>query len=145
MFTYYLPIIHLKEKHLYRIVRTVERDDNILLYLREYEDTREFISLLLPRSFHQTFKRVKQLNIEMNGETSVLKLKYYGYSCFNSGKPILRISGRGFTTYFRFTPSARNLNNGVVNKRNKNNYSWDLLGNHAYKRYAFYRLHLPAR
>ena len=96
----YIPIISLKVKRPYKIERTCERDGNILLHLRGYEEDRqEFINFLLSRSYHQEFRRVKRLNEEKNGETAAMKLKYYGSCC--SGSPVSRISGRGFITYLR--------------------------------------------
>jgi hypothetical protein len=44
---------------------------------------------------------VKSLNKERNGEDVVLNLKYYGNTCYDGGKPVIRISGKGFTTYLR--------------------------------------------
>jgi hypothetical protein len=69
-----------------------------MLILRGYEDPREFKSLLLPRSLHPAFRRVELLNKELNGEAAEMKLKYYGCACV-SGTPIVRISGKGFSTY----------------------------------------------
>jgi len=86
----------LKEMTPYKIVRTVESDENILLFFKEYKDPREIMTFLLPRSLHPAFKVVKRLN---NGEAAGLKFKYYGCRCSNGGVPIIRLSGRGFTKY----------------------------------------------
>ena len=95
----YIPIVALEKNKPYQITRLDEWGNNILLYLRGYEeDAQEIMALLLPTCYHRAFKRVWQLNQERNGETAKMKLKYYGTDFWGS-RPIIRISGRGFVKY----------------------------------------------
>ena len=99
--TTYIPIVFLKVQHPFKIERTSELNCGMLmLHLRGYEENaQEFRTFLLPRSYHREFRRVIRLNRERNGETAVMKLKYYGPQFW--GDPIIRISDRGFVTYLR--------------------------------------------
>jgi hypothetical protein len=102
MTAWYCPIRLLEVQRPYRIVaaRGFEEQglNNVMLSLRGYGESRRDIESLLPRNLHAKFWHAVQLN---GGQAAGLKLKYYGSTTFNNdgGEPLIRISGRGFSTY----------------------------------------------
>jgi len=92
--TRYRSLRQLEVQRPYTIVRSEEmRDGNILLFLRGS------LSLLLSQTLVPAFQDAKRLNVEKHGEAAKLKLKFYGYTNFDGGNRIIKISGKGFTRY----------------------------------------------
>jgi hypothetical protein len=82
----------LEEQQTYKIVRAKEMGNgNILLFLKGFGNDEEFMSLLF-QDLVPKFRKAMQLN---NGEAAGLKLKYYGYTNFYGGNPIIGISTKG--------------------------------------------------
>jgi hypothetical protein len=80
----------------YRIERIVDKEDNILLHLREYDNPQQIMTFLLPRHLHPAFRCAQKINTKRSGEAAIMHLKYYGCTCHDGGEPIIRISGRKF-------------------------------------------------
>jgi len=97
----YISLCRLEIQRPYKIIRSEERQmNNILLVLKGYGDTEEFMSLLLiPHHLRQTFGDTKRRHVEINGENVVMKLKFFGCNTFKGCMPIIRISGKGFVKY----------------------------------------------
>ena len=96
----YIPLTQLKQRHPYQITNLSERNGDIWLMLKDHEEPREIRSLLMPRSYHDCFKALWQLNREWDGEEAQLIIKNYGQRPNDGGGvPVFTISGRRFTAF----------------------------------------------
>jgi hypothetical protein len=94
------PYTEMPRLHAYRIVEmyVVEAHNCIFLVLRSFDNPRDYRGLLLPPCLTMPFQRVELRNRMLNGPGIEMKLKYFGPH-FDTGMPIIRISGPGFSRY----------------------------------------------
>jgi len=97
----YISLCRLQLRHPYKILQVSEENchSNILLTLKGYgfvdEEEEEFHSFLFS-DFVPMFRRAVLQNA---GKTTDLDLIYCGITNYGGGRPIIMISGRGFTHY----------------------------------------------
>jgi hypothetical protein len=94
-----LSINRLKERVPYRIEEICDSGERVTLYIKEYNCPPQTVTILLIPRIAEAFRRVRELNRQKNGEAADIHLKYYGFSAFDGGLPIIRISGRNFLKY----------------------------------------------
>jgi len=82
-----------------KIVRSEERRaGNILLFLRGGEEEGEFVSFT-PSNIDSGVSRCETPERRKTRRGCQIKVKIYGYTNFDGGNRIIRISGKGFTRY----------------------------------------------
>ena len=94
----YIPLTQLKYGHPYQITSLSERNGDIWLTLKDHEEPRKIRSLLLPRSYHEYFKALWQLNRVRDGEATMI-IKNYGRRPNDGGVLVFSISGRRLTAF----------------------------------------------
>jgi len=93
----YIQLTQLTERHPYEITDLSERNGDIWLTLKDHDEPREIRTLLLPRSYHDCFKALWQLNRAWDGEEAPLTIQNYGQR--PSGVHVFVISGSRFTAF----------------------------------------------
>ena len=73
----YIPLTQLTERHPYEITDLSERNGDIWLTLKDLDEPREIRTLLLPRSYHDCFNALWQLNRAWDGEEAPLTIPNY--------------------------------------------------------------------
>jgi len=96
----YISLCRLQLRRPYKILQVSEKNchGNILLTLKAYgfmEEEEEFHSFL----FSEFVPMFRKAVLQKAGKTTDLNLMYCGNTNYGGGRPIIKISGRGFTHY----------------------------------------------